>query len=933
MKVRLNFLFTLVLGLLFLMVTAPINTGNAAHLLQTPTPNPQIQTFIEQLTPEERIGQLFLVTFDGTDISEESQIYDLIVNHHIGGIVLQADSDNFSAAPDTLQTTWEMNRALQNAEFYGSLRNTIDPESGVEFEPAFIPLFIGISQEGGGYPYDQILNELTKLPNPMAIGATWQPDLAFRVGEVLGRELSSLGFNLLFGPNLDVLATPNPQSLGDVGTRSFGGDPFWVGEMGSAYIDGVHTGSENKIATVGTRFPGHGGSDRPPEEEIPTVIKSLEQLTQIELAPFFAVTGDANSPGETTDALLLSPIRYKGFQGNIRATTRPVNFDPEAFAALMSIEQFDIWRQGGGLIVSDELGSRAVRRYYDPVELSFRAHAVALDAFLAGNDVLFLENFVGSGETDNYSTIIRTLDFFAQKYRDDVAFALRVDESVARILSLKFQMYERFLQATVIPSALELENIGQDEQTTFEVSSQAATLLSPSPADLDIDLPQPPGRLDQIVFITDSFAFSQCSTCAEDEALPVDALEEAVVRLYGPQASEQILQGNLSSYSFVDLEELLDNTALSRSLFNRMAFASWIVVSTLDVDDNRPSSLAFRRLLAERPDLFQDKRLIVFSFDAPYYLDATEVSKITAYYGLYSRESQFIDDAARLLFGELTPSGASPVSIAGIGYDLTTATSPDQNQVIPLFVDLAGVELSMASGAIEGEDPPELQFGDLITLRTGDILDNNGQLIPDNTPISFVITSNIEGTPTQREINVNSENGIAQYQFVIESSGTIEIQVNSGEPQALSEILPLEIAPLVEEIVETEPPPLPTPTGTSTSIPQSTQEVSTDQETQPRDKTNLGDWSLAILVSVFVGSFAYQAGAASGHVRWGIRWGLTTFIGGLLINLYLAFGLPGSVWLLQAAGVWGVVISTLLGAGIGWVTGWGWQLSISSKQV
>ena len=61
-----------------------------------------------------------------------------------------------------------------------------------------------------------------------------------------------------------------------------------------------------------------------------TVRKSLEELKQVELAPFFAVTGDATSPESTTDGLLLSHIRYQGFQGNIRATTKPVSFDAQA---------------------------------------------------------------------------------------------------------------------------------------------------------------------------------------------------------------------------------------------------------------------------------------------------------------------------------------------------------------------------------------------------------------------------------------------------------------------------------------------------------------------------------------------------------------------------------------------------------------------------
>ena len=141
-------------------------------------------------------------------------------------------------------------------------------------------------------PTDQILSGLTPLPSEMAIGATWSPELARRVGEVNGRELSALGFNLFLGPSLDVLEMP-AVSGGDLGTRVFGGDPFWVGEMGSAYVEGLHSGSDNKLLVIAKHFPGVGGSDRLPEEEVSTVRKSLEQLKQIELAPFFAVTGNA----------------------------------------------------------------------------------------------------------------------------------------------------------------------------------------------------------------------------------------------------------------------------------------------------------------------------------------------------------------------------------------------------------------------------------------------------------------------------------------------------------------------------------------------------------------------------------------------------------------------------------------------------------------
>ena len=110
------------------------------------------------------------------------------------------------------------------------------------------------------------------------------------------------------------------------GSRTFGGDSYWVGEMGKAYIEGIHQGGDNQVLVISKHFPGAGESDRSTDQEIPTVRKSLEQLKQIELAPFFAVTGNAPSQAMTTDGILVSHIRYQGFQGNIRATTKPVSF-------------------------------------------------------------------------------------------------------------------------------------------------------------------------------------------------------------------------------------------------------------------------------------------------------------------------------------------------------------------------------------------------------------------------------------------------------------------------------------------------------------------------------------------------------------------------------------------------------------------------------
>ena len=250
-----------------------------------------------------------------------------------------------------------------------------------------------------------------------------------------------------------------------------------------------------------------------PEEEVSTIRKSLEELKSFDLAPFFAVTGQASLKEEMTDGLLSSHIRYQGLQGSIRATTRPVSFDPQALSLLISLPALNTWRESGGLMVSDDLGSLAVRRFYDLTSQTFDARRVALNAFLSGNDLLYIGDFTSALETDPLLATYHTLEFFSQKYREDSAFAQRVDELVKRILRHKYNLYEKFTLFNALPYANDL-----DEETTsatiFDVARQAATLVSPMPEDLDENTPDPPNQNDRIVFITDTRTSKLCSQCA-----------------------------------------------------------------------------------------------------------------------------------------------------------------------------------------------------------------------------------------------------------------------------------------------------------------------------------------------------------------------------------------------------------------------------------
>ena len=87
----------------------------------------QAAALLENLTPEERVAQLFLVTYKGVDVSQTSQIYDLIYKHHIGGVVLLSKNDNFVSSGITISEAYRVISSLQNTEWAASQQYAAEP--------------------------------------------------------------------------------------------------------------------------------------------------------------------------------------------------------------------------------------------------------------------------------------------------------------------------------------------------------------------------------------------------------------------------------------------------------------------------------------------------------------------------------------------------------------------------------------------------------------------------------------------------------------------------------------------------------------------------------------------------------------------------------------------------------------------------------------
>ena len=911
-------LFSMALG-----ITASFRTAFAAPQAQVRSSDELANELLERLTPEERVGQLFVIDFEGHTFAENPQLLDLVTNYHIGGVNLKASNNNIPQGESALLDAWALIQDIQRAEINFSRGRQILPSTGEPYSPALIPLFIAVEQPGDSFPGDQFLQGLTAMPSQMAIGATWDTELAQSIGEQAARELSLLGVNFMLGPSINVNRNPRPDLNGDLGISSFSGSPYWVGEIGQAYITGLHIGSQNRMAVIATDFPGFVGADQPLSDEIPAIRKTLDQLLLTELPPFFQITDLGADTNGQANGLLLAHARYEAFQSNISTVSPPISLNPQALNQLLSLQDLSSWHTNGGLIVSDELGSQAMRRYYIQIGQKYDPRFISRDALLAGSDLLLTGDFIAPDDPDLYTSIVNTLEFFAQKYRDDVAFAQLVDDAVLRILSLKYQLYNNsFQENNIVTSTEDLADIGSANQISFEVARRSATLINPLPENLNTVVPNPPAANDFITIFTDMVTYQACEECQEYSVPTRTAMEETMLRLYGPNGDGLIIPGNVASFTFADLNDALTQINDPENLvIANIQRSEWLVFLQTSRNPNRPASLALSRFLTESPELLQDKTIVVFSMNAPYYLNATEISTVTAYYGLYSKQPQFIEVAARLLFKELNTTGASPVTISSVGYVIEQVLTPDSSQVIPLRV---GSRVSSSSEDDNGTPVPDEPFtqGDSITLTTGRIVDYNGNRVPDDTLVRFSLnTTSQEGVTSQRELTALTTDGIAQTTFILDTAGTLRAQAASGDPPAVSNQVQIDIASASgaasTQDEQEEPTPVVVPTLDLNDLP--------IPEQPARELNNLLDWLLSMVVIAFLSLFAYQFGALAGQVRWGVRWALTSLIGGLLVNAYISFNLPGAALLVSEYHIWGIVLGVAGGCLIGWAIGLAWR--------
>ncbi len=293
---------------------------------------------IKILSPDERIGQLFMVAAYSDTSSkykdDKEKLTKLINEQKIGGLIF------FKGTPY---------RQAELTNYYQSLSK--------------VPLLIGMDAEWG---LAMRLDSVPRFPFQMALGAMNDTTLVYRMGVEIARECKRLGVQEDFAPVVDINDNPdNPV----IGMRSFGENKIHVTELGIAYMEGLQS---QHVLACAKHFPGHGDTKTDSHLSLPIVDYPVSRLDTLELYPFRQIF--KRGMASTMVAHLYIP--------SLDSTpNRASTLSPKVVDSLLKKDM-----GFGGLVYTDALNMQGVAKFYKPGD-------VDLNALLAGNDVLlFSEN-------------------------------------------------------------------------------------------------------------------------------------------------------------------------------------------------------------------------------------------------------------------------------------------------------------------------------------------------------------------------------------------------------------------------------------------------------------------------------------------------------------------------------------------------------------
>ncbi|RYU76710.1 glycosyl hydrolase [Hymenobacter persicinus] len=335
--------FRIRLLLLLLAVTGLIITSAAPRDLGSRPMSLAEQTWVDSvfssLTPDQRLGQLFMVAaYSNKDKKHVQRMDELVRTYGVGGLMFLQGGPKRQAI----------------------LTNRYQAE-------AKVPLLIAMDAEWG---LDMRLDSSMHFAKQMTLGAMDDEQYVYQMGREIALKLKTLGVHVSFSPVIDVNSNPdNPV----IGNRSFGENKEQVARRGVSYIRGLQ---DHGIMAVVKHFPGHGDTDTDSHVALPVINSDLARLTNVDLYPF-QKSFEAGVMGVMVGHL------YMPLFDTVRSVSATIskNLVTGLLKEKMAYK---------GLVFTDALNMKSVTNLYKPGELD----ALAL---LAGNDVLLFSEDVPLG--------------------------------------------------------------------------------------------------------------------------------------------------------------------------------------------------------------------------------------------------------------------------------------------------------------------------------------------------------------------------------------------------------------------------------------------------------------------------------------------------------------------------------------------------------
>ena len=479
-----------------------------------------------------------------------------------------------------------------------------------------IPVFIAGDLDRGA---SNMIMDGTACGHQMEIGATGDPELAYKTGLICAKECAAVGTNWNFGPVVDIDYTPyNPITT----VRSFGSDPDKVLTFARRIAQGMRDGG---LIPCVKHWPGDGVDGR--DQHFLASINSLS-VEEWDASYGKVYQGMIDDGIETLmSAHILQPAYTRYYNPDVK--------DEDILPGSLNADLHQKLLRGkmgfNGLIVTDATTMGGFTEIVPRSKAVPMSIANGADIFLFSRDIEEDFNYMKKGVEDGILTMER------------------VDEALMSVLGLKAKMHlpEKKANGTLVPppEALEIFEKGEGRALAKEIADKGITLVK----DTQHLMPLDPNKQKNLYVVVIGDKPGYHNTRGGYGKLFIEKLQE-------------------KGFNVTVYDEEDENAAIGKMKIEEFKQKYDVILYFCNIETNGSDSAARITWPGHRgtvPQMIHDVPTMMVSIDNPYHL--IDAPRIPTYINAYTSEDIVVETLVEKIAGESTFKGVSPVD-AFAGY-------------------------------------------------------------------------------------------------------------------------------------------------------------------------------------------------------------------------------------------------------------------------